>query len=179
MRARSLSQRTLKRTAWFMTFAKFIFHKMPDGGRFSVGTRTGHRSLKANCIHETASVPRFRAVALVSVGVDELAQEKLTPLLRLKYHDFLADAVADLGKPEEIGRVFAPATSPIEPNELRCPRKIPRRIGAPGARGITAIRGGSLSRATKARPTVDAGANSQSYPQRLVQIVRQAPSHLI
>jgi type I restriction enzyme R subunit len=43
----------------------------------------------------------------VSVGVEELAQEKLTPLLRIKYHDSLADAVADLGKPEEIGRVFA------------------------------------------------------------------------
>jgi type I restriction enzyme R subunit len=43
----------------------------------------------------------------VSVGVDELDQEKLTPLLRLKYHDSIADAVADLGKPEEIGKVFA------------------------------------------------------------------------
>jgi type I restriction enzyme R subunit len=39
--------------------------------------------------------------------VDELDQAKLTPLLRLKYHDSIADAVADLGKPEEIGRVFA------------------------------------------------------------------------
>ena len=43
----------------------------------------------------------------VSVGVEELDQEKLTPLLRLKYHDSIADAVADLGKPEEIGRVFS------------------------------------------------------------------------
>ncbi len=43
----------------------------------------------------------------VSVGVDELDQEKLTPLLRLKYHDSIADAVADLGRPEEIGRVFS------------------------------------------------------------------------
>jgi superfamily II DNA or RNA helicase/predicted GIY-YIG superfamily endonuclease len=42
----------------------------------------------------------------VSVGVEELDQEKLTPLLRLKYHDFIADAVADLGKPEAIGIVF-------------------------------------------------------------------------
>jgi type I restriction enzyme R subunit len=42
----------------------------------------------------------------VSVGVDELDQEKLTPLLRLKYHNSIADAVADLGRPEEIGRVF-------------------------------------------------------------------------
>jgi type I restriction enzyme R subunit len=27
--------------------------------------------------------------------------------LKLKYHNAIADAVADLGKPEEIGRVFA------------------------------------------------------------------------
>jgi type I restriction enzyme R subunit len=43
----------------------------------------------------------------VSVGVEELNQEKLTPLLRLKYHDSIADAVADLGKPDEIGKIFA------------------------------------------------------------------------
>jgi type I restriction enzyme R subunit len=43
----------------------------------------------------------------VSEGVEELDQKKLTPLLRLKYHDSLSDALADLGKPEEIGRVFA------------------------------------------------------------------------
>ncbi len=43
----------------------------------------------------------------VSVGVEELDQAKLTPLLRLKYHDSIADAVADLGKPDEINRVFS------------------------------------------------------------------------
>ena len=43
----------------------------------------------------------------ITVGVEELDQTKLTPLLRLKYHDSLADAVADLGKPDEIGKVFA------------------------------------------------------------------------
>jgi len=43
----------------------------------------------------------------VSEGVGELAQEKLTPLLRLRYHDSIADAVADLGKPDDIGKVFA------------------------------------------------------------------------
>ena len=43
----------------------------------------------------------------VSVGVEELEQEKLTPLLRLKYHDSIADAIADLGKPEAIGTLFA------------------------------------------------------------------------
>ena len=43
----------------------------------------------------------------VNVGVEELDQEKLSPLLKLKYHNSIADAVADLGKPEEIGKVFA------------------------------------------------------------------------
>ena len=43
----------------------------------------------------------------VSVGMEELDQTKLTPLLRLKYHDSIADAVADFGKPEDIGKVFS------------------------------------------------------------------------
>ena len=43
----------------------------------------------------------------VRSGVEELDQDKLTPLLRLKYHNSIADAVADLGRPEEIGQVFA------------------------------------------------------------------------
>jgi len=43
----------------------------------------------------------------VSAGVEELDREKLTPLLRLKYHDSIADAVADLGRPDAIGETFA------------------------------------------------------------------------
>jgi type I restriction enzyme R subunit len=43
----------------------------------------------------------------VAAGVEELDQAKLTPLLKLKYHDSIADAVADLGKPDEIGKVFS------------------------------------------------------------------------
>jgi type I restriction enzyme, R subunit len=42
----------------------------------------------------------------VSEGVHELDQEKLTPLLRLRYHDAIADAVSDLGRPEQIDGVF-------------------------------------------------------------------------
>jgi type I restriction enzyme R subunit len=38
--------------------------------------------------------------------VEELGQDKLSGLLRLKYNA-IADAVADLGRPEEIARVFA------------------------------------------------------------------------
>ena len=42
----------------------------------------------------------------VKEGVDELSPDKLSPLLRLKYHNALADAVADLGKPEQIKQTF-------------------------------------------------------------------------
>jgi type I restriction enzyme R subunit len=42
----------------------------------------------------------------VAVGVEELGQEKLTPLLRLRYHNSISDAVADLGEPEQISQVF-------------------------------------------------------------------------
>ncbi|MFO1370931.1 MAG: hypothetical protein U1F42_00520 [Candidatus Competibacteraceae bacterium] len=31
----------------------------------------------------------------------------MTPLLRLKYHDSIADAVANLGQPDEINQVFS------------------------------------------------------------------------
>lgn len=43
----------------------------------------------------------------VRIGVEELDREKLCPLLLLKYHNAIADAVADLGRPEEIRSVFA------------------------------------------------------------------------
>jgi len=41
----------------------------------------------------------------VKVGVDELAQEKLAPLLKLKYHNSISDALADLG--DDVHDVFA------------------------------------------------------------------------
>ena len=42
----------------------------------------------------------------VTVGVEELDVEKLTPLLRLRYHDSIADAVANLGPAVEINQMF-------------------------------------------------------------------------
>jgi len=42
----------------------------------------------------------------VTEAVGELDREKLPPLLRLKYHA-ISDAVADLGKPEQIGVLFS------------------------------------------------------------------------
>jgi type I restriction enzyme R subunit len=43
----------------------------------------------------------------VSQGVEELDQANLKTLLKVKYHGSLADAAADLGKPDEIGKVFS------------------------------------------------------------------------
>jgi type I restriction enzyme R subunit len=43
----------------------------------------------------------------VSEGVRELDQEKLTSLLRLKYQNSIADAVADLGRADQIAKFFA------------------------------------------------------------------------
>ena len=45
--------------------------------------------------------------SFVAEGVEELDQSKLAPLLRLKYHDSIADAVNDLGAPEQIGLIFS------------------------------------------------------------------------
>ena len=71
------------------------------------------RAAKARVIitqHFTSKLQLFLNFVLahyVTIGVGELDQAKLNPLLRLKYHDSLSDAVKDLGKPEMIGQVFA------------------------------------------------------------------------
>jgi type I restriction enzyme R subunit len=51
----------------------------------------------------------------VSMGVDELDQDKLNPLLRLKYHDSIADAIRETGRNPQRFRwfsaVFVPAAA--------------------------------------------------------------------
>jgi type I restriction enzyme R subunit len=42
----------------------------------------------------------------VSQGVDELDAEKLSPLLKLKYRNAIADAFVELGQPEQVRQVF-------------------------------------------------------------------------
>ena len=42
----------------------------------------------------------------VSVGVEELAEDKLGPLLKLKYNNAIADAFADLGTPDVVRNAF-------------------------------------------------------------------------
>jgi type I restriction enzyme, R subunit len=63
--------------------------------------------IRANFAAKQQAFLDFVLAHYVSEGVRELDQEKLTPLLRLKYHDSIADALDDLGRPEEIGAAFA------------------------------------------------------------------------
>lgn len=71
------------------------------------------RALRAKVIigtHFNTKQEAFLSFVLshyVSVGVEELDQEKLKPLLLLRYHGSITDAVTDLGKPAEIGGIFA------------------------------------------------------------------------
>ena len=48
----------------------------------------------------------FVLAQYVKEGVEELDAEKLTPLLRLRYNNALADAVTDLGSADQIRKVF-------------------------------------------------------------------------
>ena len=48
----------------------------------------------------------FVLAQYVRQGVDELDADKLTPLLRLKYHNAISDAVADLGGTAQIRTMF-------------------------------------------------------------------------
>jgi hypothetical protein len=42
----------------------------------------------------------------VAQGVDELDADKLSPLLKLKYRNAIADAFAELGRSDQVRRVF-------------------------------------------------------------------------
>jgi type I restriction enzyme R subunit len=75
-------------------------------------TREERASLARVAISDRFSVKQqafldFVLSQYVKVGVGELDQAKLSPLLKLKYNNAIADAVADLGRPEEVGRVFS------------------------------------------------------------------------
>jgi len=48
----------------------------------------------------------FVLAQYVKQGVDELDAEKLSPLLKLKYNNAIADAFAELGQPEQVRKVF-------------------------------------------------------------------------
>ena len=71
--------------------------------------RAGHARLyiHSKCTSKEQLFLDFVLQHYVTMGVQELAQDKLTPLLRLRYQNSIADAVADLGKPEAISQLFS------------------------------------------------------------------------
>ena len=69
--------------------------------------RQGHGGHPRPVQRAAADIPGLRVGHYVSEGVGELDQDKLTPLLRFKYHNSIADTIKDLGRPEEIGQMFA------------------------------------------------------------------------
>ncbi|MGH8795933.1 MAG: type I restriction-modification enzyme R subunit C-terminal domain-containing protein [Caldimonas sp.] len=52
------------------------------------------------------SFAQFVLLQYVSHGVDELDAEKLSPLPRLRYNNAIADAFAELGRPDQVRRLF-------------------------------------------------------------------------
>ena len=91
-------------------FMELLFGKLPDFFKDETELRAANAKVHINT-HFDAKQQVFLDFVLqhyIKDGVEELDQEKLTPLLRLKYHDSIQDAVADLGgKPEEINKAFA------------------------------------------------------------------------
>lgn len=70
------------------------------------------RAERAKAVMETRFTDKqltflsFVLAHYVSVGVEELDETKLGPLLKLRYNNALADAFADLGTPESIRKTF-------------------------------------------------------------------------
>jgi len=84
----------------------YVAYALPTLTREERATRAKVR-IRAQFDDKQQTFLDFVLAHYVKEGVQELDREKLTPLLRLKYNDSLADAVADLGRPEEIGIVFS------------------------------------------------------------------------
>jgi type I restriction enzyme, R subunit len=75
-------------------------------------TRADRAATAKTAIHKnyTSNQEAFLDFVLthyVQEGVDELDQSKLTPLLRLKYFNAIADAMTDLGGPEKTRMIFS------------------------------------------------------------------------
>ena len=60
----------------------------------------------ADCTDKQQAFVDFVLAQYVKEGVDELDGDKLSPLLKLKYNNALADAFADLGRPDQVRGLF-------------------------------------------------------------------------
>jgi len=85
-----------------LAYVSLALEPIPRAERAAKARQQVHNSFNAK---QEAFID-FVLAQYVSQGVEELDAEKITPLLRLRYNDSLADAVADLGSPENIREVF-------------------------------------------------------------------------
>jgi type I restriction enzyme R subunit len=74
-------------------------------------TREARASAARNRLHDQFDYKQQQFIEFVlgqyvKQGVGELDQEKLSPLLKLRYRDAIQDAVTDLGPAEQIRGVF-------------------------------------------------------------------------
>jgi type I restriction enzyme R subunit len=60
----------------------------------------------AQLTDEQQAFVAFVLAQYVKQGVDELDADKLSPLLKLRYNNAMADAFAELGRPEQVRGVF-------------------------------------------------------------------------
>jgi hypothetical protein len=79
----------------------YVAYALPPLNREERATRA-KVAIKAYFNGKQQAFLDFVLAQYVQVGVEELDQEKLTPLLRLKYHNSISDALADLGRAEDI-----------------------------------------------------------------------------
>ena len=56
--------------------------------------------------HKQRAFVQFVLLQYVGHGLDELDAEKLSPLLRLKYNNAIADAFTELGPPDQVRGLF-------------------------------------------------------------------------
>jgi type I restriction enzyme R subunit len=84
----------------------YVAYALPTVTRLTRAA-TADTAIRTRFNAKQQSFINFVLTQYVQVGVEELAVDKLSPLLKLKYHNAIADAVADLGQPEEIREVFA------------------------------------------------------------------------
>ncbi|MDD2999452.1 MAG: DEAD/DEAH box helicase family protein [Candidatus Riflebacteria bacterium] len=84
----------------------YVAYAMPTLTREERATRATV-AIKGQFESKQQAFLEFVLAHYVSDGVAELDQGKLVALLQLKYHGSISDAVADLGRPEDIGKAFA------------------------------------------------------------------------
>ncbi len=85
-----------------LAYVAFAAEPVPRADRAATAKAASRAELPDN----QQTFVNFVLAQYVKQGVEELDVEKLSPLLRLKYNNALADAFLDLGKPEQVRRVF-------------------------------------------------------------------------